>query len=59
MCISQEIFQNNEMNRSKIFRRVAVLDGPDGVNKPCLNHDTRLCQIDTKMTNNEHRAEEM
>ena len=25
---------------------------PDRVNKPCLMHDTRLCQLDVKMTCN-------
>ena len=29
-----------------------VLGAPDRVNIPCPMHDTRLCQIDVKMTNN-------
>ena len=29
---------------------------PDRVNIPCLMHDTRLCQLDVKMTNNYHRT---
>ena len=28
-----------------------VLGAPDRVNIPCLMHDTRLCQLDVKMTN--------
>ena len=31
-----------------------VLGAPDRVNIPCLMHDTRLCQLDVKMTNNYH-----
>ena len=31
-----------------------VLGAPDRVNIPCLMHDTRLCQLDVKMTNNCH-----
>ena len=27
---------------------------PDRVDIPCLMHDTRLCQLDVKMTNNYH-----
>ena len=27
---------------------------PDRVNIPCLMHDTRLCQLDVKKTNNYH-----
>ena len=29
-----------------------VLGDPDRVNIPCLMHDTRLCRLDVKMTNN-------
>ena len=31
---------------------------PDRANTPCLTHDTdtRLCQLDVKMTNNYHRT---
>ena len=28
--------------------------GTDRVNIACLMHDTRLCQLDVKMTNNYH-----
>ena len=32
-----------------------VIQGaPDRVNIPCLMHDTCLCQLDAKMTNNYH-----
>ena len=31
-----------------------VLGAPDRVNIPCLMYDTRLCQLDVKMTNNYH-----
>ena len=31
-----------------------VTGAPDRVNIPCLMHDTRLCQLDVKMTNNYH-----
>ena len=31
---------------------VVVIDAPDGVNITCLMHDTRLCQLDVKETNN-------
>ena len=31
-----------------------VLGAPDRVIIPCLMHDTRLCQLDVKMTNNYH-----
>ena len=40
--------------RSKINAhkpREVVLGAPDRVNIPCLMHDTRLCQLDVKMTN--------
>ena len=29
-----------------------VLAAPHRVNIPCIMHDTRLCQIDVKITNN-------
>ena len=29
------------------------LGAPDRVNIPCLIHDTRLCQLDVKMTRNQ------
>ena len=31
-----------------------VPGAPDRVNIPCLMHDTRLCQLGVKMTNNYH-----
>ena len=31
-----------------------VLGAPDRVNILCLVHDTRLCQLDVKMSNNYH-----
>ena len=31
-----------------------VLGAPDRVNIPCLLHDTHLCQLDVKITNNYH-----
>ena len=31
-----------------------VLGAPDRVNIPGLMHDTRICQLDVKMTNNYH-----
>ena len=38
------------MDKSKISILEMVLGAPDRV--PCLMHDTSLCQIDIKMTNN-------
>ena len=35
-----------------IIQNEEVLGARDRVNIPCLMHDTRLCQIDVKMTNN-------
>ena len=29
-----------------------VIGAPDRINILCLMHDTRLCQLDVKMTNN-------
>ena len=40
------------MDRFKIFKLEVVLGVPDRVNIPCLMHDTRLCQLDGKMTIN-------
>ena len=37
-----------------ISNKEVVLGAPDRVNIPCLMHDTRLCQLDVKMTNNYH-----
>ena len=42
------------MDRCKISKWEVVLGAPDRVNIPCLIHDIRLCQIDVKMTNNQH-----
>ena len=36
--------------RPKVYIWEVVLDAPDRVNIPCLMHDTRLCQLDVKMT---------
>ena len=36
-----------------------VLGAPDRVNIPCLIHDTHLCQIDDKMTNNYHGTKDI
>ena len=44
------IIQNGQI--SKIQKWEVVLGAPDRVNIPCLVHDTHLCQIDVKMTNN-------
>ena len=35
-----------------ISKREVALGAPDRVNIPCLMHDTRICQLDVKMTNN-------
>ena len=40
------------MNKCKIFESELALGDPDRVSIPCLIHDTRLCKIDVKMTNN-------
>ena len=40
------------MDRFESSKWEVVLGAPDRVNIPCLMHDTRLCQIDVKMTNN-------
>ena len=40
------------MDRFKLAKWEVVLGAPDRVNIPCLMHDTRLSQIDVKMTNN-------
>ena len=40
------------MDRLKLSKWEVVLGAPDRVNIPCLFHDTRLCQLDVKMTNN-------
>ena len=40
------------MVRSKISEWKVVLCVPDRVDIACLIHDTGLCQIDVKMTNN-------
>ena len=36
----------------KIQNGSYILGAPDRVSIPCLMHDTRLCQLDVKMTNN-------
>ena len=43
---------HNEMDRCKIPQWEVALDAPCRVNKPCLMHDTRLCQINVEMMNN-------
>ena len=42
------------MDRCIISNWEVALGAPDRVNIPCLMHDTRLCQLDVKMTNNSH-----
>ena len=50
--ISSSFGKNNETDRYKISKWEVVVSGvTDRVNIPCLMHDTRLCQIDVKMTN--------
>ena len=54
-CTSYEDSLNNvKWTRCKYPIREVVLGAPDRVNIPCLMHDTRLCQLDVKMTNNYH-----
>ena len=38
------------MDRCKLSKWEVVLGAPDRVNIPCLVHDTRLCQINVKIT---------
>ena len=45
---------NKEWTRCKYLKWEVVLAAPDRVNIPCPMHDTRLCQIDVKMTNKLH-----
>ena len=52
MCNSHGDFPNNEMDRCKISKCDMVIGAPDRVNIPCLMHDTGLCQINGKLTNN-------
>ena len=40
------------MDRFKLSKWEVVLGAPYRVNIPCLMHDTCLCQLDVKMTNN-------
>ena len=40
------------MDRFKLSKWEVVLCAPDRKNTPCLMGDTRLCQLDIKMTNN-------
>ena len=47
------------MDTCKISKWEAVLAAPDRANVPYLMYDTRLCQIDVKMTNNLHRTNKM
>ena len=52
-CSSYEDFPNNsKWTRCKYPKWEVVLCAPDRVNIPCLVHDTRLRQLDVKMTNN-------
>ena len=46
--------KNNEMDKCKISDWEVVLSAPDRVITHCLMHDTRLCQLVDKMTNNKH-----
>ena len=39
------------MDRFKMSKWEVVPGAPDRVNIPCLMHDTCLCQLDVKMTN--------
>ena len=40
------------MDRYGISIWEVVLSAPDRVTIPCIMYDTRLCQMDVKMTNN-------
>ena len=42
------------MDRFNSSKWEVVLGVQDRVNIPCLMHDTRLCQLDVKMTINYH-----
>ena len=63
-CGSEEDFPNYEIrtrctnpkNGQMIISNIweVLLGAPDRVNIPCLMHDTCLCQLDVKMTNNFH-----
>ena len=54
-CISQEDFSNDVKWTRRQYPNEVVLGAPDRVNIPCPMHDTRLCQLDAKMTSTEHR----
>ena len=49
-CNSYQDFPNNKMDRCKVFKWEVVPGDPYRVNIPCVMHDTRLCQIDVKMS---------
>ena len=47
--MTSQIMKNGQ---DVIIQMGSGVRAPDRVNIPCLMHDTRLCQLDVKMTNN-------